>query len=100
MQRSGVGIHVRVDGLDKVSQGEWETVNKWIPAKTTADGWTVLDSRIDRKMSILVTYKTVTGRRYVKQVEVGLNGSVGYISKKLNGRITAWMPLPMPYEGE
>lgn len=42
---------------------------------------------------ILVTYKTPQGRRYVKQVEC----LYGRVSKKLNGEIIAWMPLPNPY---
>lgn len=73
---------------------------KWIPAKTTPDGWTILDNRIDKKMSILVTYETATGRRYVKQVEVGGYGCRGYVAKQLNGKIVAWMPLPEVYREE
>lgn len=45
-----------------------------------------------RRLFILVTYKTPQGRRYVKQVEC----LYGRVSKKLNGEIIAWMPLPNP----
>lgn len=88
----GIAIHEAIEAVEREQ--------RWIPAKTTADGWTILDNRIDRKRSILVTYKTNTGRRYVKQVEVGTYGSCGYVGKQLNGRIIAWMPLPSPYQEE
>lgn len=75
-------------------------MSEWIPAKTTPDGCTILDNRIDRKMSILVTYESPKGRRYVKQVEVGSYGIKGYVRKMIGGKIIAWQPLPEPYQPE
>ena len=47
------------------------------------------------RASILVTYETLHGRRYVKQVEC----MHGRVSKYIGGRIIAWMPTPEPYRG-
>jgi len=50
----------------------------------------------------LVTYKTLHGRRYVRDLETSYVGStpryIGW-SKKVNGEVIAWMPLPTPYKG-
>lgn len=67
---------------------EWNAVGK--------NNFFLNDPRLTACRSfILVTYKTPQGRRYVKQVEC----LYGRVSKKLNGEIIAWMPLPEPYRG-
>lgn len=67
---------------------EWNAVGK--------NNFFLNDRRLTACRSfILVTYKTPQGRRYVKQVEC----LYGRVSKKLNGEILAWMPLPEPYQG-
>lgn len=45
--------------------------------------------------SLLVTYETLTGKRYVKQVLC----EHGYVCKKI-GKIVAWMRIPKPYKGK
>lgn len=68
-----------------------------VAAINTANPNYLSDKRLtDKRSVILVTYETLTGRRYVKQVE----SNYGHISKKLGGNIIAWMPLPSPYRGE
>lgn len=54
----------------------------------------ILDACLkDCRAAILVTYETLHGRRYVKQVEC----MHGRISKKIGGKVIAWMPAPEPY---
>ena len=56
----------------------------------------IFDERLKNcRASILVTYETFHGRRYVKQVEC----MHGRISKKIGGKVIAWMPVPEPYKG-
>ena len=50
----------------------------------------------------LVTYVTLYGRRYVRDLQCSYSGiTPRHIdwSKKINGTVIAWMPLPEPYEG-
>ena len=51
----------------------------------------------------LVTYKTLHGRRYVRDLQTNYVGEtpryVGW-SKKVKGEVIAWMPLPEPYKGD
>lgn len=71
-------------------------MNEWIPC--TIINQNIIDAYElrQKECSILVTYKTRYGRLYVKQCIC----SFGRISKKLNGDIIAWMPLPKPYKEE
>lgn len=67
----------------------------WI-VPTVDHGNYISDDRLKNvRAFILVTYRTPHGRRYVKQVEC----MHGLVTKKLGGRIIAWMPLPDPYRG-
>ena len=72
------------------------TKMKWIPVNYVNDNY-IPDVRLKNEHAIiLVTYETLKGRRYVKQVLC----SYGRIDKKLNGKVVAWMPLPEPYENK
>lgn len=51
---------------------------------------------LDKERVILVTYKTMSGRRFVKAVL----SQHGHIPKKLPGEIVAWAELPSPYMGK
>lgn len=63
---------------------------EWIYSPITDTNY-IIDERLkNKRCSILITYKTRNGRRYVKQVEC----SNGRVSKKVGGQIIAWMPLP------
>ena len=67
----------------------------WNAAKAT--GGYILDNRLrDTSKMILVTYKTRTGRRFVKQVL----SDYGFLHKKLPGVVVAWAPMPEPYRGK
>ena len=67
---------------------------EWIIANYVNDNY-IPDVRLKNVHAIiLVTYETLKGRRYVKQVLC----SSGRIDKKLNGKVVAWMPLPEPYK--
>lgn len=67
---------------------------EWIPVNYVNDNY-IPDARLKNDHTIiLVTYETLKGRRYVKQVLC----SYGRIDKKLNGKVVAWMPLPEPYK--
>lgn len=67
--------------------------------------WTVLDrpesayifdqQLKNKRVNILVTYETQTGKRYVKQVEC----THGHINKHIGGNVIAWVFLPEPYRG-
>jgi|GEM_PF-3034871 len=64
----------------------------WI--KTYAPNGYISDSHLmHTRSNILVTYQTATGRKYVASVEC----LYGRVSKKINGKIIAWMPTPEPY---
>lgn len=55
------------------------------------------DKRLwDKERMILVTYETLSGRRYVKAVL----SQHGHIPKKLSGEIKAWAEMPVPYMGD
>ena len=69
---------------------------KWIPCKPTQD-YIINDKKLwDKERIILITYRTITGRKYARPVL----SEKGHISKKINGDIIAWMELPAPYRGE
>lgn len=56
----------------------------------------ILDSRLTyARASILITYETGSGRRYVKQVEC----YHGRVNKKIGGKLIAWMFVPEPFDG-
>ena len=73
--------------------------------RTTYSGWIIspvvnqsyIDSDLLRNecQMILVTYETISKKRYVKQVLC----DHGSISKKI-GKIIAWRFQPDPYKGE
>ena len=65
----------------------------WNPCKTT-NSYIINDKKLwDKERMILVTYKTITGRRYVRAVL----SERGHIPKKIGGMITAWAEMPDPY---
>lgn len=43
---------------------------------------------------ILITYQTLNGGRFAKQVLCNYRR----VEKKINGEVIAWMQLPLPYE--
>lgn len=67
-------------------------MSEWIFSPVMDTNYIVSDWLKDNRRSILVAYKKASGRRYVKQVEC-LHGRV---SKKIDGKIIAWMPTPEP----
>lgn len=72
---------------------EQQKVGEWIPIDGT--------SELPKERRVyLVTYVTRTGKKYVRSAECSYSGKTPrYIewSKKLNGIVIAWMPLPEPY---
>lgn len=68
-------------------------MDKWIVSPIINGNYILDDSLKNEIKEILITYSTRTGRRYVKQVLC----EHGRVSKKLNGEIIAWQPLPEPY---
>ena len=69
-------------------------MSDWIPCKEIG-GYVINDHRLfDKERSILVTYETKTGKRYVKQVF----SERGRIPKKLSGEIIAWQEMPEPFD--
>ena len=71
-------------------------VIKWQPCIRTYAYIQSNHELLKGSVPLLVTYETVTGRRYVKAVRC-YNGR---ITKRLNGAIIAWAYLPDPYDGE
>ena len=68
----------------------------WNPC-TTVNGYNINNKKLwDNERMILVTYQTVTGRRYVKSVL----SQRGRIAKKVGGEIVAWAEMPEPYGGD
>ena len=68
---------------------------EWNPCKPTSS-YIINDKKLwDKERTILVTYKTMTGRRYVKSVL----SEHGHIPKKVIGDIVAWAEMPEPYKG-
>lgn len=66
---------------------------EWI-VSPVKDGNYIVDDRLkDLQCSILVTYGKASGRKYVKQVEC----YHGLVTKKIGGKVIAWMPVPKPY---
>lgn len=66
---------------------------KWIPCRESNGNIHPYSELLHERKDILVTYKTRTGRRYVKQVLC----NHGRVEKILLGDIVAWLPLPTPY---
>ena len=66
---------------------------RWIPCKLL-DHYYIKELKDCDNKSYLVTYKTKTGRRYVKKVNI----YHGKIQSKVGGKVIAWMPLPDAYE--
>lgn len=66
---------------------------KWIPCRESNGNIHPYSELLHESKGILVTYKTRTGRRYVKQVLC----NHGRVEKILLGDIVAWLPLPTPY---
>lgn len=65
----------------------------WI-VSPVKDGNYIIDDRLKNSIcSILVTYETARRRKYVKQVQC----DYGRVSKKVGGKIIAWMPIPKPF---
>lgn len=70
--------------------------HKWIPCKSL-HGYIINDKRLwDKERVILITYKTMYGRRYVRPAM----SRHGKIEKKIGGEIIAWMEMPEPYKGD
>lgn len=70
-----------------------ESEQQWIPCKLL-DHYYIKELKDCDNKSYLVTYKTKTGRRYVKKVNI----YHGKIQSKVGGKVIAWMPLPDAYE--
>lgn len=70
-----------------------QTEQQWIPCKLL-DHYYIKELKDCDNKSYLVTYKTKTGRRYVKKVNI----YHGKIQSKVGGKVIAWMPLPDAYE--
>lgn len=69
------------------------------------DDWIPVEERLPEKenKTYLVTYQTPSGRYHVKEAYceyVGKTPRVAYWTKRINGEIIAWMPLPEPYRPE
>ena len=78
----------RIDALPSVTPEQ-----KWIPCRESNGNIHPYSELLHERKDILVTYKTRTGRRYVKQVLC----NHGRVEKILLGDIVAWLPLPTPY---
>lgn len=70
-----------------------QSEQRWIPCKLL-DHYYIKELKDCGNKSYLVTYKTKTGRRYVKKVNI----YHGKIQSKVGGKVIAWMPLPDAYE--
>lgn len=61
------------------------------------------DPMPEERKVYLVTYETSGGKRYVRDLQTNYVGStppyIGW-SKKVNGNVLAWMPMPEPYREE
>lgn len=68
--------------------------DSWIVSPVMDTNYIIDDFLKDNRRYILVTYQKASGRRYVKQVEC----LYGRVTKKMGGKIVAWMPLPEPLE--
>jgi len=64
----------------------------WIPC-TPANQNYISSLKNCRNKPYLVTYKSLSGKRYVKKVNI----YHGLIRGKVGGDVVAWMPLPKPY---
>lgn len=68
---------------------------RWIPIINHASNPMPQERKV-----YLVTYETITGKKYVRDLQTNyVSTSPPYIgwSKKVNGRVIAWMELPKPY---
>lgn len=71
-----------------------EPAQQWIPCKEQGSGY-INDKRLKNDVkNILITYETLRGRRYVKQVL----SDRGHIPKKVGGVIVAWREAIEPYK--
>lgn len=89
-----------------ISFAKIEEINREINtcSKPNSDGWIVpyiihdnyiVDVRLKNEyVKILITYETLTGKRYVEKVLC----NHGRVEKKFKGEIVAWQPLPKPYK--
>ena len=73
--------------------------------KHMSDDWISVKERLPEKenKNYLVTYRTPRGRYHVKEAYceyVGETPRVAYWTKRINGEVVAWMPLPEPYYPE
>lgn len=67
--------------------------------------WIPVKERLPDKegKTYLVTYQTPSGRYHVKEAYceyVGETPRMAYWTKRINGEVIAWMPLPEPYRQE
>lgn len=70
---------------------------EWIKAKYNRSGHYLSNEELtSRCVVIIVTYKSLSGRKYVKATYC----DHGKITGKVNGEVTAFMYLPKPYEGD
>lgn len=67
-------------------------MSEWIFSPIKGTNYILDDWLKDNRRIILVAYEKASGRRYVKQVEC----FHGRVTKKINGKVIAWMPLPDP----
>ena len=74
-----------------------ETTQEWIPVVNHASDPMPKEGGI-----YLCTYKTPKGRYYVRDIQCTYSGEspkwIGW-SKKINGTVIAWKPLPEPFKG-
>ena len=86
--------------IDEIANGTWQ------PKKLiTHEGkWITIDKQLpDEGKNYIVTYRTPKGQYRVKECfcESSYESPrVAYWSKKLNGEVIAWMPLPEAYHPE
>lgn len=66
-------------------------------ACTVLQQYIINDKRLwDKERMILITYETLSGKRYVKSVL----SRHGRIDRKIPGEIKAWAEMPKPYMGK
>lgn len=71
-------------------------MSKWIPILNGS-----ANPMPEERKVYLVTYETPHGRRYVRDLQasyVGITPPHIDWSKKIKGKVIAYMPLPEPYE--
>ena len=89
------GSEIKPETMPDIKQNEAH-FGEWIPVINGGSNPMPEENKV-----YLVTYETLTGKKYVRDCHCNYSGGtfpryIGW-SKKINGEVIAWMPLPEPY---